>query len=349
MHNLLLNNAYVNDILHQPDAMRDTLSGFAGQSFDEIRQFAKRLSAGALKRVVLTGMGSSYHALHPLRLTLIAHGFCTEMFETSELIHYAPRLLTGETLVVAVSQSGQSVEILQLMEKAQGTSTIIGVTNTSGSPLASRSDAVLLTHAGNEHTVSCKTYVSTLVATALLGDLLTGRGPDMTLSARDAAVTETARYLSHWEEYVEFAMQQVQGIRHLILAGRGTSLSTTGAGGLIIKESAHFHAEGMSSASFRHGPLDMVSPDMLVLIFSGVGTTVQLNVNLAVDIRKSGGRAELISTAENESLFNLPIVPDVCLPLLEILPIQMISLALAVQADHIPGEFKHGKKITVVE
>ncbi len=88
---------------------------------------------------------------------------------------------------------------------------------------------------------------------------------------------------------------------------------------------------------------------MLVLIFAGVRTTLQLNVNLAVDIRNSGGRAELISMAENKSLFNLPIVSDVCLPLLEILPIQMISLALAVQADHIPGEFKHGKKITVVE
>lgn len=349
MHKLLLNNAYVNDILHQPDALRNTLAGFAEQSFDEIHQFAKRLSSKALKRVVLTGMGSSYYALHPLHLTLIANGFCTEMFETSELIHYAPRLLTGETLVVAVSQSGQSVEILQLLEKAYGKSPIIGVTNTFGSPLASKSDAVLLTHAGNEHTVSCKTYVSTLVATTLLGDLLTGQGPDLPLSALDAAVTETARYLSHWEEYVEFGVQEVQGIRHLILAGRGPSLSTTGTGGLILKESAHFQAEGMSSASFRHGPLEMVSPDMLVLIFGGVGTTLQLNVNLAVDIRKSGGRAELISTAENESLFNLPIVPDVCLPVLEILPIQMISLALAIQADHIPGEFKHGSKITVVE
>lgn len=349
MHKLLLNNAYVNDILHQPDAIRDTLSSFAGQSFDEIRRFAKRLSAGVLKRVLLTGMGSSYHALHPLRLALIAHGFCTEMFETSELIHYATRLLTRDTLVVVISQSGQSVEILQLLEKAHGKSTIIGVTNTSGSPLASKSDAVLLTRAGNEHTVSCKTYMSTLVATALLGDLLTGQGHEMTLSTLAAAATESARYLSHWEEYVEFAGQQVQGVRHLILAGRGTSLSTTGTGGLIIKESAHFHAEGMSSASFRHGPLDMVSLDMLVLIFAGVRTTLQLNINLAVDVRKSGGRAELIRMAEKESLFNLPIVPDVCLPLLELLPIQMISLALALQSDHNPGEFKHGKKITVVE
>lgn len=349
MHNLLLNNNYVNDILHQPDALRDTLSAFANQSFVEIRQLAQRLSSGELKRVVLTGMGSSYHALHPLHFTLIAQGFCTEMIETSELIHFAPRLLTEETLVAAVSQSGQSVEILQLLEQTRGKAAIVGVTNTSESPLALKSDAVLLTHAGSEHTVSCKTYVATLAATTILGDLLTGQNLHVTLAALDIATTTTARYISHWEEYLESAMRHVQGIQHLILTGRGNSLAATGTGGLIIKESAHFHAEGMSSAAFRHGPLEMISPAMLVLVFGGVGATVQLNANLVADIRKSGGRVELITMAENISLFKLPIVPEVCLPLLEILPIQITSLALAIQADHVPGQFKHGQKITTVE
>jgi glutamine---fructose-6-phosphate transaminase (isomerizing) len=348
-HNLLLNNDYLSDILHQPEALSDTLCAFDGQHFNEIHSLAVRLAAGSLTRVVLTGMGSSYYALHPLRLRLIGHGLHTEMFETSELIHFAPALLTPGTLIVAVSQSGQSVEILQLLEKVHGRSPIIAITNTSGSPLALEADAVLQTHAGNEHSVSCKTYVSALTAAALLGDLLAGQDPQATLSMLNTAATATGQYLSHWEEYVESAILQVEGIRHLILAGRGTSLATAGTGGLIIKESSHFHAEGMSSAAFRHGPLDMVSPAMLVLIFAGVGATVQLNANLAADIRKSGGHAELIAMAENESLFNLPVVPDVCLPLLEILPIQLISLALAIQTDHVPGQFELGKKITVVE
>lgn len=349
MHKLLLNNAYVNDILHQPDALGDTLAAFSSQPFAEIRRFARRLSSAALRRVVLTGMGSSYHALHPLRLSLIAQGLHTEMFETSELIHYAPRLLDEETLVVAMSQSGQSVEILHLLDKASGRPAILGVTNTPGSPLASKSDAVLFTHAGHEHTVSCKTYVATLAAAALLGDLLTEQEPDATLSALNTAVTATARYLSNWEGYVDSAARQVQGIRHLILTGRGPSLAAAGTGGLIIKEAAHFHAEGMSSAAFRHGPLEMTSPGMLVLIFAGADATLPLNASLAADIRKAGGRAELITRAENESLFHLPVVPDACLPVLEILPIQLLSLALAIQADHVSGQFEHGKKITSVE
>ncbi len=221
MHKLLLNNAYVNDILHQPDAIRDTLSSFAGQSFEEIRRFAKRVSTGVLKRILLTGMGSSYHALHPLRLALLAHGFCTEMFETSELIHYAPQLLTEDTLVVILSQSGQSVEILQLLEKAHGKSTIIGVTNTSESPLASKSDVVLLTRAGNEHTVSCKTYMSTLVATALLADLLTGHEHEMTLSMLDAAAAEICS--------ISFSLGRICGICQSASA-RCTAFNSGGKG-----------------------------------------------------------------------------------------------------------------------
>jgi glutamine---fructose-6-phosphate transaminase (isomerizing) len=349
MHKLLENNAYLNDILHQPEALRDTLAAFDSQRFDAIRQLAGRLATGSLKRVVLTGMGSSYHALHPLRLMLIEHGFHTEMFETSELIHFAPQLLSSGNLIVAVSQSGQSVEIIQLLEKAQGKAALLGVTNTPDSPLALKSDAVLLTHAGSEHTVSCKTYVATLAVLAVLADLLTEREPHETLSALNLAVDATAQYLSLWETHVETAFQQMEGIRSLILAGRGVSLAATGTGGLITKESAHFHAEGMSCAAFRHGPFEMVSPAMFVLVFAGLGPIRQLNTNLVADIRKAGGRAELIAMEAGDKLYNLPSVPDVCLPLLEIIPVQMISLALAILNNHVPGQFEHGTKITVIE
>jgi glucosamine--fructose-6-phosphate aminotransferase (isomerizing) len=348
MNNLLLTNDYVNDILHQPEALRDTIAGFEGLNFDPFRQFAERLSTNALKRVVLTGMGSSFHALNPLRLTLIERGIQTEMFETSELIHFAPKLLSPETLVVAVSQSGQSVETLQLLDMAEKKVSLIGVTNTPDGALARRSDSVLLTRAGSEHTVSCKTYVATLAALAVLGDLLTGREARETIAALGAATDATAQYLSHWETYVDAAIQEMGGVHHLILAGRGTSLASAGTGGLIIKEAAHFHAEGMSCAAFRHGPLEMVSPAMFVLVFAGLGPSRQLNANLVVDIRNAGGRAELIAAEENNFIYSLPFVPDACLPLVEILPAQLTSIALAVLHKHIPGQFERGTKITEI-
>src|SRR6185436_20616660 len=147
---------YLRDILDQPIALRDTLNGLT--DLNALRPFAKRLASGELRRVVLTGMGSSYHALHPLALTLIARGVTAMMIETSELIHHAPTLIEPNTLLVVVSQSGQSPETLKLLEKAstlsgglnavkpavEGRPPIIGVTNTADSPLAKQSDAFLL-------------------------------------------------------------------------------------------------------------------------------------------------------------------------------------------------------------
>jgi glucosamine--fructose-6-phosphate aminotransferase (isomerizing) len=348
MKNTLLTNDYVNDILHQPDALRDTIARFESSHFDQFRQFAEQLSTNSLKRVVLTGMGSSYHALHPLHLTLIEQGIHAEMVETSELIHFEPKLFSPETLVVAVSQSGRSIETLQLLEMVGERVSLIGVTNAPESPLAQKSTALLATQAGSEHSVSCKTYIASLAALSLLGDLLTGRNPVDTLSACMISADLMAQYLSHWEVYVETAVQEMKAIRHLILAGRGTSLATVGTGGLIIKEAAHFHAEGMSSAAFRHGPFEMVSPELFVLVHAGIGPSRQLNVNLVADIQKAGGRAKLIAPGENSHSYSLPSVPEVCLPLIEILPAQLISVALAVLNSHTPGHFEHGTKITVI-
>ena len=202
MNNSLKTNEYVNDILHQPEALRDTIAGLGGLDLAPFRQLAERVSGNSIRRVLLTGMGSSFYVLYPLRLMLIAQGITTEMMETSELIHFAPRLLSPETLVVAVSQSGRSAETLQMLDLIPKQAPLIGVTNTPESPLAQQSGAVLVTRAGMEHSVSCKTYVASLAALSFMGDLLTGRNPAETLSACQAAIDKMAQYLSHWEAYV---------------------------------------------------------------------------------------------------------------------------------------------------
>jgi glutamine---fructose-6-phosphate transaminase (isomerizing) len=348
MNKLLKDNAYINDILHQPEAIRASTAAWTGQTFEDLKRLSKRLAEGSLNRIILTGMGASYSALHPLRLELVEHGLQVEMYETAELIHFASRALSPNSLVVAVSQSGQSIEMVQLLEKITPPTPLIGVTNTPDSPLALKSDAVLLTQAGSETTVSCKTYVTALAALAVLGETLTGQEPGEMLSALAVTADAMSAYLAGWESHVAILSRQLKDVRHLMITGRGTSRAAAETGGLIIKESAHFHAEGMSSAAFRHGPFEMVSTDLLVLVFSGLGPARLLNANLVADICKAGGRAELIPGGDNEGPYGLPIVPDRCLPLMEILPIQMVSVALALLKHHKPGQFKLSNKITSV-
>jgi glucosamine--fructose-6-phosphate aminotransferase (isomerizing) len=151
----VVEGAYLRDILNQPRALEETLAGLeVSQPLD---QLAVRLQEGEFETVVLTGMGSSFHALHPLNLELIDRGFTAMMVETSELLHYQNRLFDPKTLIVAVSQSGRSAEVVRLLEMNGGRSAVIAVTNTPASPLAKQADATILSRAGEEFSVSCKT------------------------------------------------------------------------------------------------------------------------------------------------------------------------------------------------
>ena len=369
----IIENDYVRDILDQPRALEATLRGLSvPESLGLIRE---RIERGELRRVVLTGMGSSFYALHPLHSLLTSYGFTTVLLETSELVYYFPRLLDSQTLLIAVSQSGRSAEIVRLLDENGRRAPIIGVTNTDDSPLALQADGVLLTRAGEEFSVSCKTYVTALLALRELGSLLSGvqqvsfpgkacpepaegrestpralnHGSKQTRSELAQAAPTVRSYLNSWRDHVVELAACLEEVRHLFLVGRGGSLAAVGTGALTIKESTHRHAEGMSSASFRHGPFEMLSEETFVLVFEGDGKTRALNIRLLENIRRKGGRAELLGKGAELSSLRIPEVPESTLPILEILPVQMVTLALAAQAGREAGRFTLGSKVTTIE
>jgi glucosamine--fructose-6-phosphate aminotransferase (isomerizing) len=338
---------YFRDLLSQPKALQDTLEQL--KESKELQTLAARLQKGKFKSVVLTGMGSSFHALNPLLLQLTAAGHSTVLVETSELIYYRRLLLSPESLIVAVSQSGRSAEMIRLLDANHKRAPVIAVTNTPDSPLARRADAVLFTHAGEEFSVSCKTYVSALLALKFLGDQLCRLPLTRTLKQLRAALPPVTHYLARWKDHVEFMLPKLGGVRQLFLAGRGPSLAAVGTGALILKESTQYPAEGLSGAAFRHGPIEMLGPETFVLIFAGETKTRHLNERLVQDIRAQEGHAELVAQDSGESAYCLPNAPPSVLPVLEILPLQMLTLALAALNGRQPGKFRFTAKITTRE
>jgi glucosamine--fructose-6-phosphate aminotransferase (isomerizing) len=338
---------YLRDILNQPAALENTLTGL--NTTRPLRDLAQRLKQGKFQRIVLTGMGSSFHALHPLNLDLIGHGFTALMVETSELVHYQDRFFEPKTLMVAVSQSGQSAEMMRLIERNRKRSAVIAVTNTKNSPLAMHATAVLLTQAGKEFSVSCKTYVTALMALKWLGEVLRERDVGRARSQLKHAAPAVAAYLADWKDYVRTLATKLRDIRHLFLVGRGGSLAAVGTGALIVKESDHIHAEGMSSAAFRHGPLDMLGEKMFVLAFAGDAKTRELNRRLLDDIRQQGGRCDFVGEDASTECFRLADHGAGVRPILEILPLQMITLALSAIAGREPGRFVLATKVTTTE
>lgn len=338
---------YLRDILHQPRALEATFERLCAP--DGLLPIVQRLKQGILKRVVLTGMGSSFHALYPLHLFLSSRGCLTFLAETSELVHYLSQLLDPATLIIAVSQSGWSAEIVRLLEMNEGRAQIIAVSNTAKSPLGSGADVVLLTSAGEEFSVSCKTYVTALMVLSQIGALLGYADSGQTRRELAQAAPAAAAYLNSWRDHVLALAACLDKVHHLFLVGRGISLAAVGTGALIVKESVHYHAEGMSSAAFRHGPMEMISDETFVGVFTGVETTRALNAKLLEDIRRKGGRAELIGAEARLPSLRIPAVPESVLPILEILPVQMITLALAAQTGREAGRFSLASKVTNAE
>jgi len=338
---------YFRDLLSQPDALRDTLERLTDSK--ELRGLAARLGNGKFKSVVLTGMGSSFYGLNPLLLQLTAAGHSVILTETSELVYYRQHLLNPNTLLIAASQSGRSAELIRLLHDNRGRAPIITITNTPDSPLARRSNAVIFTHAGEEFSVSCKTYVCALLAIKFLGDYLCGVPAQRTRKELATVVRPAAHYLARWKEYVSSIVPQLQGIRQMFLVGRGPSLAAVGTGALILKESTQFPTEGLSSAGFRHGPFEMVGSETFVLIFSGEARTRSLNRRLLNDIRANGGCAEMVSQEVGDCPYCLPKAPASLLPVLEILPVQMLTLALAARKGRQPGMFRLASKVTTTE
>ena len=347
VNNQVIQGRYFADLVNQPVALEATWKNLDRADFFE--HLAKACGRDRYQRIILTGMGGSYFGLHPLCLELAANGWTPLMLETSELIHYCSHLLDPTTLVVAVSQSGKSAEMVRLLEMNARRATVIGVTNWADSPLARDADFTVLTAAGDEYTVSCKTYVTTQLALKTLGAVLCGGDATERLQEMKAAPTLVGAYLNSWESHVAELVELLRDVGDVFLVGRGPSLAAASTGALTIKESTHFHAEGMSCAALRHGPFEMLRAGIFVGVFAGEQKTRALNEGLVRDVEGTPARAVMFSPDAERPSCRFPQAAEALRPIVEILPVQMMTLALAALADREAGKFERATKVTVVE
>ena len=343
----LIEGAYVRDVLAQPDTLRTIRQSLA--ELDLAAGLFAEWRAGRFKRVVLTGMGSSLFAAYPLHRALSGAGIVSHWIETAELLLGFAPLYSPDTLLVVISQSGESAEIVSLSQRAGAFGHLVAITNNAQSPLGRAAGSRILLNAGEEFTVSCKTYLNTLAALHWLSAQLLRGDASAALEELEQAEHGVRDYLRHWREHVAEVSPLLDGIQDVFVTGRGDALATTSTGGLILKESTRRHAEGMSAAAFRHGPIEMAGESVLILIFEGEEGVAPLNRRLAQDILSGGGKSALIGPrTAGLNAFCLPNVPASVQPLVEILPVQMLSLALGMRGGFEAGRFTRSSKITAI-
>jgi glutamine---fructose-6-phosphate transaminase (isomerizing) len=352
--NPLRNNSYLQDILSQPDSLRYALERFDPSYLEPLRV---AIQHGAFDRIVLTGMGASLYAAYPVWLTLARTGLPAIWVDTAELIHHAPGLITQRTLCWLFSQSGRSAEIVAALdfELRPSPGALIATVNDLESPLAKATEefnefsALVPANAVVEKTVSTRTYVNSLAVSQLTALALCGGEISPALEAMFETADSMQVYLESWAARVE----QIGGLlgfpKRLVILGRGYSLAATYTGALILGEAAKYSAVPFQAGEFRHGPIELAGSDLSALIFAGPPETRGLNARLLKDLRDDQTPAFWIGADPQEWQIEVPKVSEIGRPLVEILPIQLLSIHLAREIGVEPGKFFRSGKVTLKE
>ena len=245
-----------------------------------------RVERDHLDHVVITGMGGSYYAAIPLWLRLAAAGRPATLIDTAELLHTAPNLVTPRSLLVMVTQSGETIEAVRLLERVGGRAPLVAVTNGRDNTVARAADYSLATAAGAEQSVSGKSYVTSLLALDALGRALIGL--PLAPERWEAPIAAVRALLDDWERVEATLASALGAATPLYVLARGASLATACAGALTIKEASRRPAEGMSAAQFRHGPLEMIAPGMGAILLAPASATRPLIYGLAAELAGYG-------------------------------------------------------------
>lgn len=344
----MTNVPYILDILDQPISLKNALEQFAPAS---LAPFAAAIGNNDYDRIVITGMGGSLYASYPVWLTLANTGLPVHWVDTAELIHHTPGLVTPKTLLWIVSQSGKSAEIVSAIDFGRITkpAALIATVNDLESPLAKAAQVMIPINAGSEHTVSTRTYVNSLAVGQLAALALLGKDVETAREELMHAASAMEAYLADWESHVQQIGKAIGFPKRLATLGRGSSLASAYTGALILGEASKYMATAYQAGEFRHGPLELATPELTALIFAGPQETRELNMRLLQDLRGYQVNAFWVGSEKNEWQIEIPHVPAIGMPLMEILPLQMLTIHFAGQIGVEPGHFFRTGKITLAE
>ena len=343
-------NSYISDILSQPEALREAVTSF---SVERLIPIAERLKNGTFDRVIISGMGSSFNAAYPAYVRLSSLPVPVLLLNSSELLHTLTACIGSRTLLWLNSQSGRSAELVNLIQSIGGQSPacMLACVNDLSSPLAQAAEICLPIRAGDEATVSTKTYLNMLAINLLVAEFLCGGDIEPLQSEMVAAANEMQSYFSEWQSQVSRLDNLLGELPSLMIMGRGISLGAVWNGSLINKEAAKCAFEGMHTADFRHGPLELAAPGFTVLIFAGSPETKSLNRGLALEITEYGGRVFWVDHIPDSELptILIPETSERTCPLVEILPLQMLTIMMSSRKGIQAGQFRHVGKVTTKE
>lgn len=357
------------EIYEQPRAVADSLLGRRTPSgalqLDEVRISDDDLRD--IDKIIIIACGTSFYAGMVAKYAIEHWCRVPCEVELASEFRYRDPILTRETLVVAISQSGETADTLQAIRHARTQrSKVLAICNTNGSTIPRESDAVIYTHAGPEIGVaSTKGFLTQLVACYLLALYLaqvkgTRYGDEITqvMDQLEKMPAHIQSVLDNDEAILALAREYVDA-KSVLFLGRHAGYPVALEGALKLKELAYLHAEGFAAGELKHGPIALIEQDLPVLCVVPPRGRDQLHEKMISGIQEVRARgARTICLAEEgddkilpyaDVLIPLPKVPTLLQPLVAAVPLQLFACELATLLGHDVDQPRNLAKSVTVE
>ena len=338
----------IKEINEQATAVRNTLT--QRENIQEIID-----DAGDIQRICFVACGTSFHAsLTGKYLIESLAGIPTDVILASEF-KYSANTLNDKTLVIFISQSGETADSLKALDVANETSKTLGIVNVAGSSITRRAKYVIQTQAGPEIGVAAtKTYVAQLTAIYLFAALI---------SKNDELLSELDRV----PDFIDESLESVELVKELskrynyardfFYLGRGYVYPTALEGALKLKEITYIHGEGYAAGELKHGPLALIDEGIPVVVVIPPGDNYRKTMSNLEEVKSRGANVLAIGSGEDESLKAkadavIPIddeVKEIIAPLVYIVPLQLIAYYITLEKGHDPDKPKNLAKCVTVE
>ena len=347
------------EIFEQPKAIADTLLGrISGLGSD----VTKGIDLKDVDKVVIIACGTAYHAGLVGKYVIEKWANIAVDVELASEYRYREPNVDTKTLLIPISQSGETMDTLMAMRYAKEKGAkVFSVCNTNGSTIPRESDAVLYTHAGPEIAVaSTKAFETQLIAMYLMG-LHLGRIRG-TISASLMAEIETE--LAELPAKVEQVLETVEPLRELtrkfskstsmLFLGRHVGYPTALEGALKLKELAYMHAEGFAGGELKHGPIALIeSGTPVVAIMPAAGSLLAEKMASNIQEVKARG-AVIIAIADSplaaaDHLVRIPATHEFLQPVLSVVPLQVIAYEMAIARGNDVDQPRNLAKSVTVE
>jgi glutamine---fructose-6-phosphate transaminase (isomerizing) len=331
--------SYLDSILQQPESLRALAA----------RYREAELPPGLLEpgNLMLTGMGASFHACAITATAMREAGRLVGVLEATELLATPKELLRTFDTVVYASQSGDSAEVVPLLEQLGAFTLTAGITNNTQSKLGTRAGIVLPLAAGDESFVATKTYVHSLVLTWLLSRHWLGLADGSELDAPlwladqiETLIDGRAQITAQW-------VDTLNDVEDLVFVGHGPAAITARHAAMMCCEWPKIPARAFGAGAFRHGPIESIGPKSGVVIFAPTGPFFDVSVALGRELEGYGVRTLIVNHGRTHTPASA--MPDQTLDVnlvaaLDAIPAQLFSEAVA-RVRNVPAGFRYIAKV----